>query len=125
MLKLIKEELEDEVIITEEPTNVLEEEPKQELTELEEMSMNQSLLDNVNDLINSCWTFIDAANSILISYEEFKKDNWEEISNIINSLINDTTINVGMLNKVVSLISDERTDLLKQGEEKAENLIEN
>ena len=54
------------------------------------------------------------------SYEDANKEN---IQNILNSIVDDITINIGMLHKVITLVDNNSSNLLQSGQEKAEDII--
>lgn len=91
--------------------------------ELEEPSEDVIINANVgliNDLISREWELINEYKSIIATLE---LDNQEELITILNSVVDEKTIQLGMLNKAVELLDDSSIDLMKQGEEKAEEIL--
>lgn len=112
MLKLLKEEK------VEQPIEKIEEMPVS--AEVEE----KAFVSSVDALVQNAWDFISNANSLLATFEyHYKEDNLEDIKTILAEVSDNATINIGMLTKLNQLISLNRDDLLKRGEQEAEELI--
>lgn len=91
--------------------------------ELEEPSEEVVLNANVgliNDLISREWELINEYKSIIATLE---LDKQEELIAILNSVVDEKTIQLGMLNKAVELLDDDSVELMKQGEDKAEEIL--
>ena len=121
MLKLIKEEqikpvAADDVTAVE--TEAVE-------TEIPEDIINNACQDLINELTQAAWEFISSVNSAIatIEYDFKNEDTKTEILELLNTIVDDSTINIGVLHKVFSLINGEKSDLIASGEEKAENII--
>lgn len=81
-----------------------------------------------SDLINSAiqkeWDLISHINSLIATFEfEYKGENKEDLASIFNQLVDDTTINIGMLHKAAELVSSKQAELMDAGEQKAEEII--
>ena len=81
-----------------------------------------------SDLINSAiqkeWEIISQINSLIATFDyEYKDENKDNITAILSQLVDDSTINVGMLHKAAELVSTKTATLLDSGEEKAEEII--
>lgn len=99
----------------------------QDITPAEEMIMNTpnaennlDLLTPIQNLISSQWNTISEVNNLISSINEiYKGSNKDQITNILNQMLDDFTINVGMLNRVIELTNP----LINSGVEKAEEII--
>ena len=113
----------DEEIPVEKPI----EEPKIE-TPVEEPSPTveeHAFTDMINNAIQQEWNLISALNGIAATFDfEYKDGNKQDIINVLNQIVDDTTINIGMLHKAAELVSLKTSELLDAGEEKAEEIIE-
>ena len=54
-----------------------------------------------------------------------RKDIILEIIELLNSIVDDSTVNIGILHKVFELLNSEKAELLVSGQEKAEEIINN
>lgn len=101
----------------------VEEEPKEETdVNVEVESIAYSGM--INQLIQNKWNMISEIKSVIATMESSYEDaNKENIQNILNSIVDDITINIGMLHKVITLVDNSSGNLLQSGEEKAENII--
>ena len=80
--------------------------------------------DLINSAIQKEWDFISSINSLIATFEfEYKGDNKEDLASIFNQLVDDTTINIGMLHKSAELVSSKQAELMDAGEQKAEEII--
>lgn len=128
MLKLIKEE-NIKPISLDEIDNMQISEPEQEKTEQEipENIINNACQDIINNLIQSAWNFISEVNSTVttIDYDFKDEETKKEIIELLNTIVDDSTVNIGILHKVFELLNSEKADLLTSGQEKAEEIINN
>lgn len=119
MIKLLKEEqvaaeLEDENT----DVNIEELNVDKKMAELacEEM---------LNNLIRQSWDMISNINSVITTLDvNYDNDNKEKITELLNLIIDDYTIDIGMLQKVVNIMDSRKGDLLDMGEDKAEEILE-
>ena len=134
---LLKEFVENEIVPAEEEEKDIETDSKEEVkdqttdnnsTETSDVSSNETSEETINvtadsqmvkSLVTNLWDIVDNINSVKISFNSKN----EQVENILNSIIDDMTINIGMLNKVLQIIDVTSNDLLKKGEEKAEDII--
>lgn len=80
--------------------------------------------DMINNAIQEQWNIISTLNSIIATFDfDYKGENREDILTILNQLVDDSTISVGMLHKISELVSTKVTELVTAGENKAENII--
>lgn len=78
----------------------------------------------VNSLTQQAWDFISNINSVIATLElNYKEAAKEDVIEILNALITDSTINIGMLQKATNLMNIEKIDLLDAGEDKAEKVL--
>jgi len=71
--------------------------------------------------ISKSWDALDSCKSILATLQS-EKPEAKDASTILNSIIDERTIHIGMLQKVLEDISPKQVELIKQGEEKAEEI---
>lgn len=76
-----------------------------------------------NDLIQKFWDLVNNVTSLATTLDYELEENKTEIAEILNSITDDLTINIGMLYKVVEFLNQKTPELLAAGEEKAEELI--
>lgn len=83
---------------------------------------NQKVINNAylglsTDLINSFWKLITEINSVIATLDIAEDcPNKEEILNILNSVVDDTTISVGVLNNIIPLVNPKTASLINNGE---------
>ena len=122
--KLILEEPIDEIEVEEKDIEI----PEAELEEpIQVNDILQDVVDNAygNLISNSISREWDDINSYKDLVAQFVSDNqFPEVVDILNQLIDDKTINVGMLTKALELINGtEQNNLMQQGIDKAEEVI--
>lgn len=79
----------------------------------------------INDSIKQHWDTISNLNAIIATLDfDYKEANKEDIQKIMNELVDQTTINVGMLYKVLELVSGKTSDLIDKGVEKADDIVD-
>ena len=117
MLKLIKEEK----IIPVAAEDVID----QSASEIPDYVVNNACQDLVNNLTQQIWTFISEVNSTVatIDYDFKDEDTKKEIIELLNSVVDDSTIIVGILHKVFELINKDKAELIASGESKAEEIL--
>lgn len=128
MLKLIKEENIKPISLDEIDTMQISD-PEQQKTEQEvpENIINNACQDIINNLIQSAWNFVSEVNSTIatIDYDFKDEKTKKEIIELLNTVVDDATVNIGILHKVFELLNSEKADLLNSGQEKAEEIINN
>lgn len=94
-------------------------------TEVTNEQLKSGLDQSVNYLITQAWNFISEVNSVIatLDFNEGTFENGESFKNILNTVVDDSTITIGMLHKALSLIKAGTDNLISAGEEKAENII--
>lgn len=128
MLKLITEE--EKTII--EPINVdVEQAPEpvettpEEFSEVDEKTVNLACEEAVNNLMEQSWDFIAQVNSVIATLElNYKEDIKKDVLELLNVIVDDSTINIGVLQKITNMMNSEKVNLLNAGEDKAEKLLE-
>ena len=91
---------------------------------VEEKVVTRALSDYVNGIIGSVWNLISDINGAIVTFDEqFKKDEKSDVNEILNNIVTDLTIDIGMLNKVRELVDVEKEELIDKGEEKAEDIV--
>lgn len=87
--------------------------------------IDKSFGDILNNLIQSLWTNISEANSVIASFDlDYSKDNKTDIIDIINTVVDDLTIDIGMLYKASEILNSHQTDLLADGKLKADKILD-
>lgn len=82
--------------------------------------------DSVNGLIQNGWDFISNVNSVIATIDyDYKEANKEALLEILNTAVNDITVVIGMLYSGVNLIDNKTAELIQDGSEKAETLVDN
>jgi len=81
----------------------------------------------LNDLVKQTWDLINGTNGALSTLDYYYQDEAqqeakENITKILNEVIDNCTINVGMIYKALELISSKVSDLIKTGSEQAEQI---
>lgn len=75
------------------------------------------------DLINSSIKLELDANSNLTSViATFTDSKYKEALDILNTILDEKTVQIGMLNKILEMIDGKTEDLLDQGQQKAEDI---
>lgn len=87
----------------------------EELTQIEENAFNSMV---TNSIITE-WELIDSLKSVATTFT-LEKPELTSIIEIINSIVDEKIMHVGMLQKVLELIDEDQMGLIKAGEEKAE-----
>ncbi len=81
-----------------------------------------SLVQMINDSINSEWDALNRIKSNIATLESEAPEQ-EEVKNILNSILDEKIIHIGMLTKVLSLLDNKTQVLMDAGVEKAEEVI--
>lgn len=128
----ICEEVEDEITkqsteeeqVEEVPTN---EEEISEVEKIEENSVEEeiqisAIVDSIKNLESEVWKLISSVKSIIISLDLLQ--NKEALKEVLETINDDLTIDIGMINKVSNMLSENEAELISVGEEKAEAITE-
>lgn len=84
--------------------------------------VNNALLDTINREIADEWARIDSLNSVKLTLEG-ENANIPGAAEIIDNIITDKTVSIGMLQKIVELIDGGKKELVELGKDKAEDII--
>ncbi len=120
MLKLINE---DQTEVT--PISNIEQNQQVENTpEIDEEIVKTASEETINFLIQKSWDFISDVKSVIatlaVNYEDELKD---DVIEILNVVVDDATINIGVLQKVANMMNKRRLQLLDTGEDKVEQIL--
>lgn len=117
MIKLI----EDAIEVTPVPNNSNTDTGNQEIPE---HVIQNALETESNAIIQNIWALISNINGLSASLDfDYKDSNKEDIKEILESMVNDLTIDIGMMYKIISIINNKTTELIDDGKQKAEELI--
>lgn len=121
MLKRIYEDkIEDETLVVDANKEVEDEEEK---SLVDPEVITRAIIDQVNGAVTSVWDLIAQINGLIATIEPEEISNKESALEVLNNIVDDLTVNIGMINKVRDIIDEEKTELIDKGEEKAEQLI--
>ena len=149
MLKLLTEDTEDieivpnpdpnpdpEIEVKEKEEVKIEDSSKEETNseefekqeEIAEEGRKEGCKEAINVLTKDFWDIISHIESIIATFKiDFNEKTKDDVLEILNGVIDDLTINLGMLSKVSSLIDAEETaktiELMAKGEQKADKII--
>lgn len=121
-------EKEVEVEETEKLPDVELEEPIVVSSEFDNDEVNDVIVKNaesmlISDTIQEEWITVDNYKSVIATLSQ-NSDNKEEAIALLNQIVDEKTIIIGMLTKVLELIDDKQVELMKQGVEKAEEVLD-
>lgn len=120
MLKLINE---DQTKVTPIP-NTEQNQQVEDTPETDEETIKMAFEETINLLIQKSWDFIADAKSVIatlaVNYEDELKD---DIIEILNIVVDDATINIGVLQKVANMMNKRRLQLLNTGEDRVEQIL--
>ena len=132
--KLLKEDIEDELLVLpeEEPIiePVIDEIPAEEvsLEEPTEEVVQNAYSDMLQDLLQKQWEVINSCDSVIATFtdlEDLPETNKEELIAVLKSLSEETIKTVGITTKAMSLVDPKQEELMDAGEEIANAAIEN
>lgn len=127
LIECLTEEVEEQTEIVSPEVNETPEETEAQEIKVEETAPELSeaiFTDMINSAIQKQWEVIGNLNTIIATFDyDYKESNKEDILSILNQLVDDNTISVGMLYKVSELVSTKTTDLVDSGQQKAEDII--
>jgi len=99
------------------------EEPAKEPENVNLVEDDRILFNTLNGLVNSFWGIIDQLGFIKESAAKHNVTDGESFKNILESITDDVTINIGMLYKLIQLCNPEISILLDKGKNKADETI--
>lgn len=80
----------------------------------------------INNSIQNIWNLIADLNGLIASIDfDYKEENKDSIKEVLESTIDDLTVDIGMMYKVISMINAETSNLIDAGKEKADEIINN
>lgn len=121
------DEIEQEELPTPEPVEPLEqEEAVHEVEEVQPLSnevVNVVYSTTINDLIQNMWKQISEVNSIINTIElENNCPQKTELNQLLNIVVDNMTVNVGILHKGLTLINPKTGELLDIGQQVDPNI---
>lgn len=118
-----------DIVEPEEATLVLDT-PVEDVVVAEEPNVEPDVVTNaytdmLQDLLRKQWDVINSADGIIatLSQEESDVVNKEDIKAILSKLVDDTTVAIGMVTKALGVVDPSQEELMNQGVEKAEEVI--
>ena len=100
---------------------VIETEPE---TEVKEEVVVNAYTDMLQDLLRKQWDVINSADGIIATIDlESAEVNKEDVKAILNKLVEDTTVAIGMVTKALGVVDPSQEELMDKGIEKAEEVI--
>lgn len=121
--KILLEEPEDkvEMSVDELPPVELDEPITIEEPEVSDEIKTNGFVDMLSYEIGEVYNSISSLKSILTTLGTELSDK-QDVRDILNAIIDERTIHVGMLQKAIDLLNDEHKELVDAGEEKAETI---
>lgn len=93
-------------------------------SEVEAARKDVAMADQVNSLVNNVWDLISNINGTISMFElNSDKPEKDDVIEILNNVVTDLTIDIGMLNKARELVDSEKAELIDKGEQKAEQIV--
>lgn len=116
MIKLLKEETE---IVEPEQTATAE-------VEVDTKIAKVACEETITHLMQEAWDFISNVNSIIATLDvNYKEDSKDDVIELLNAVVDDTTISIGVLQKITNMMNSKKVELLDAGEVKAEEILTN
>lgn len=89
----------------------------------------QTRKENIEGLIRAAWDFISALDSFSVvtlaqDLDAAPIEKLDEIKSIVETVMDDVTIDIGMLSKISQLFDEHSSDLMAQGADKAEEVLQ-
>jgi Glu-tRNA(Gln) amidotransferase subunit E-like FAD-binding protein len=113
----------DDVVVVDTPEVLPVEEPVVEPEVKEEVVVN-AYTDMLQDLLRKQWDVINSADGIMATIEAESADiNKEDVKSILQKLVEDTTVSIGMVTKALGVVDPSQEELMDQGVAKAEEVI--
>lgn len=121
--KIILEEPQDkvEMNVDELPPVELEEPITVDMPEISEEEKNNGFINILSSEVSDVYNNLASLKSILVTLDS-DLPNRDDIKDIIEEIINERTVHVGMLQKAIDLLSEDHKELVDVGEEKAEQI---
>jgi len=78
----------------------------------------------VNSLMQQAWNFISNVNSVIATLDlNYKGESKGDVIELLNAIVDDSTINIGVIQKVTNIMNIKKVDLLDAGEVKADKIL--
>ena len=90
-----------------------------EETQVSDEVKSNGFIDMLSYEVSEVYNSISSLKSVLTTLDS-ELPNRDDIKDILNTIIDERTIHIGMLQKAIDLLSDDHKELLDAGEEKAE-----
>ena len=90
-----------------------------EETQVSDEVKSNGFIDMLSYEVSEVYNSISSLKSVLTTLDS-ELSNRDDIKDILNTIIDERTIHIGMLQKAIDLLSDDHKELLDAGEEKAE-----
>ena len=114
----------DATVETETAAGDVEEDIQFSVEEVDEKASNIACEEIVSNLMQQCWDFISGVNSVIATLDaNYMNDLKEDIIGLLNVVVDDSTITVGMLQKIVSTMDERKIELLDAGEDKVDEIL--
>lgn len=121
MIRLINEE---KVADTEEEVVEIEDSAITDSPETTPAVDQNACEDVVLGLVQEGWSIISSINAAIATLDaNYEKENKADIIEILDSIVDDVTVNIGMLYKITDMINEKTEKLLDTGAAKAEEII--
>ena len=119
--KLLLEEDDQPVVEVESKKEEVKEEPTTEEIPAQELN-DVSIAGLIHESISSTWKSIDELKSYIVTIQYHEGS--QEVIDILNEIVKDKMVHVGMLEKALTLVSPEAS-LINTGETVGEEIISN
>lgn len=122
--KLLLEEPEDKVEIdaNELPPVELDEPITVDMPEISEEDKVNGFINILSSEVSEIYNNLASLKSILVTLNSDLPER-DDVKDIIEEVINERTIHVGMIQKAIDLLSENHEELVDIGEEKAEQIV--
>lgn len=121
MIRLINEE---KVTDTEEEVVEIEDSAIADSAETTPAVDQNACEDVILGLVQEGWSMISSINAAIATLDaNYEKENKADIIEILDSIVDDITVNIGMLYKITDMINEKTEKLLDTGAAKAEEII--
>lgn len=124
-LVLAEDDIDDiDLILPEDDIPLIIDEPIEEPVASEEVVVN-AYSGLLQDLLRKQWDVINSADGIIATLDAEAADvNKEDVKAILQKLVDDTTVSIGMVTKALGVVDPSQEELMDQGIAKAEEVIE-
>lgn len=116
---------EEPTLVADDPVITMVSQTEDSVIGEEEIAVN-AYTDMIQDLLRKQWDVINAADGIMATLSSETAStgvNKEDVITILKALVDDSTKSVGMITKALGVIDQKQEDLMSQGKQEAEILI--